>query len=120
MVVIYQNFGDPFVVILALPATFCGILVMLYATGTTLNVPSLMGAITAAALRHRRPCRRRSELLAMVNPQISHRGSHRLQVGHVDVEIHPIDRLVLKHHMITQYVLRLSTDPRTQSTEIDR
>src|ERR1700722_20226415 len=30
MVVNYQNFGDPFVVILALPATFCGILVMLY------------------------------------------------------------------------------------------
>jgi multidrug efflux pump subunit AcrB len=45
MVVNYQNFGDPFVVILALPATFCGILVMLYITGTTLNVPSLMGAI---------------------------------------------------------------------------
>jgi multidrug efflux pump subunit AcrB len=29
MVVNYQNFGDPFVVILALPATFCGILTML-------------------------------------------------------------------------------------------
>ena len=47
MVVNYQNFGDPFVVILALPATFCGILTMLYITGTTLNVPSLMGAIMA-------------------------------------------------------------------------
>jgi multidrug efflux pump subunit AcrB len=50
MVVNYQNFGDPFVVILALPATFCGILVMLYATGTTLNVPSLMGAIMAVGV----------------------------------------------------------------------
>ena len=29
MVVNYQNFGDPFVVILALPATFCGIVTML-------------------------------------------------------------------------------------------
>ena len=47
MVVNYQNFGDPFVVILALPATFCGILTMLFITGTTLNVPSLMGAIMA-------------------------------------------------------------------------
>ncbi len=47
MVVNYQNFSDPFVVILALPATFCGIVAMLYITGTTLNVPSLMGAIMA-------------------------------------------------------------------------
>jgi multidrug efflux pump subunit AcrB len=50
MVVNYQNFGDPFVVILALPATFCGILVMLYVTGTSLNVPSLMGAIMAVGV----------------------------------------------------------------------
>src|ERR1700730_15196216 len=47
MVVNYQNFGDPFVVILALPATLCGIATMLFITGTTLSVPSLMGAITA-------------------------------------------------------------------------
>jgi multidrug efflux pump subunit AcrB len=47
MVVNYQNFVDPFVVILALPATFCGIVTMLFITGTTLNVPSLMGAIMA-------------------------------------------------------------------------
>src|SRR6476661_3992191 len=50
MVVNYQNFGDPFVVILALPATLCGILVMLFITGTTLNVPSLMGAIMAVGV----------------------------------------------------------------------
>ena len=47
MVVNYQNFGDPLVVVLALPATFCGIVTMLYITGTTLSVPSLMGAIMA-------------------------------------------------------------------------
>ena len=47
MVVNYQNWGDPFVVILALPATFCGIVTMLYVTGTTVSVPSLMGAIMA-------------------------------------------------------------------------
>jgi multidrug efflux pump subunit AcrB len=50
MVVNYQNFGDPFVVILALPATLCGILTMLFITGTTLNVPSLMGAIMATGV----------------------------------------------------------------------
>jgi multidrug efflux pump subunit AcrB len=50
MVVNYQNFGDPLVVILALPATFCGILTMLFVTGTTLNVPSLMGAIMAVGV----------------------------------------------------------------------
>jgi multidrug efflux pump subunit AcrB len=50
MVVNYQNFGDPFVVILALPATLCGIATMLFITGTTLNVPSLMGAIMAVGV----------------------------------------------------------------------
>jgi hypothetical protein len=70
--------------------------------------------------RHR--CRRRKPL-AMVNPQIPHRGAHRLQVGHINVEIHAVDRLVLKHYMITQHIshgscyphrgLRSSTGPRT-------
>jgi multidrug efflux pump subunit AcrB len=50
MVVNYQNFGDPFVVILALPATFCGIVTMLYITDTTLSVPSLMGTIMAVGV----------------------------------------------------------------------
>ena len=50
MVVNYQNFGDPLVVILALPATLSGIVTMLFITGTTLNVPSLMGAIMAVGV----------------------------------------------------------------------
>ncbi|MCK1277397.1 efflux RND transporter permease subunit [Bradyrhizobium sp. 61] len=50
MVVNYQTFGDPFVVILALPTTLCGIVTMLFITGTTLNVPSLMGAIMAVGV----------------------------------------------------------------------
>jgi multidrug efflux pump subunit AcrB len=50
MVVNYQNFGDPFVVILALPMTICGIVTMLYLTDTTLSVPSLMGAIMAVGV----------------------------------------------------------------------
>jgi len=50
MVVNYQNFGDPLVVLLALPATLVGIVTMLFATGTTLSVPSLMGAIMAVGV----------------------------------------------------------------------
>jgi multidrug efflux pump subunit AcrB len=50
MVLNYQNFGDPFVVILALPATLCGIVTMLFITSTTLSVPSLMGAIMAVGV----------------------------------------------------------------------
>src|SRR5260221_6542807 len=45
MVVNYQSFIDPLAVILALPGTGSGILLMLFVTGTTLSVPSLMGAI---------------------------------------------------------------------------
>jgi multidrug efflux pump subunit AcrB len=47
MVVNFQDFLDPLVVILALPGAACGIIVMLFVTGTTLSVPSLMGAIMA-------------------------------------------------------------------------
>jgi multidrug efflux pump subunit AcrB len=50
MVVNYQNFADPFVVILALPTTMCGIVTMLFLTSTTLSVPSLMGAIMAVGV----------------------------------------------------------------------
>jgi multidrug efflux pump subunit AcrB len=50
MLVNYQNLGEPFVVILAIPATLCGIVTMLFITGTTLSVPSLMGAIMAVGV----------------------------------------------------------------------
>src|SRR5262249_23002124 len=50
MVVNYQTWGDPFVVILALPATSGGIITMLYLTDPTLSVPSLMGAIMAVGV----------------------------------------------------------------------
>jgi multidrug efflux pump subunit AcrB len=45
MVVNYQSFVDPLAVILALPGAGSGIILMLFVTGTTLSVPSLMGAI---------------------------------------------------------------------------
>jgi multidrug efflux pump subunit AcrB len=50
MVVNYQDFGTPAVVILALPMTMSGIVTILFITGTTLNVPSLMGAIMAVGV----------------------------------------------------------------------
>ena len=50
MVVNYQSFRDPFAVILALPGAASGILLMLFVTGTTLSVPSLMGAIMSVGV----------------------------------------------------------------------
>ncbi|HYZ84108.1 MAG TPA: efflux RND transporter permease subunit [Bryobacteraceae bacterium] len=45
MVVNFQSWLDPFIILTALPGAFCGIIWMLYATQTTLSVPALMGAI---------------------------------------------------------------------------
>ena len=50
MVVNYQSFLDPFAVILALPGAASGIVLMLFVTGTTLSVPSLMGAIMSVGV----------------------------------------------------------------------
>jgi len=50
MVINYQSFVDPLAVILALPGAGAGILLMLFVTGTTLSVPSLMGAIMAVGV----------------------------------------------------------------------
>jgi multidrug efflux pump subunit AcrB len=50
MVVNYQSFIDPLAVILALPGAGSGILLMLFVTGTTLSVPSLMGAIMSVGV----------------------------------------------------------------------
>ncbi|HEV8423513.1 MAG TPA: efflux RND transporter permease subunit, partial [Chthoniobacterales bacterium] len=47
MAVNFQSWTDPFIIIMALPGALCGIIWMLFITGTTLNVPSLMGAIMA-------------------------------------------------------------------------
>src|SRR5438552_7183743 len=47
MAVNFQSWTDPFVIIMALPGALCGIIWMLFVTGTTLSVPSLMGAIMA-------------------------------------------------------------------------
>jgi multidrug efflux pump subunit AcrB len=45
IVVNFQSWLDPFIIITALPAALAGIIVFLFATHTTLSVPALMGAI---------------------------------------------------------------------------
>jgi multidrug efflux pump subunit AcrB len=45
VVINFQSWSDPFVIITALPAALAGIIWMLFATHTTLSVPALTGAI---------------------------------------------------------------------------
>jgi CzcA family heavy metal efflux pump len=45
IVVNFQSWTDPFIIITALPAALAGIVWTLFATGTTLSVPALTGAI---------------------------------------------------------------------------
>jgi multidrug efflux pump subunit AcrB len=45
MVVNFQSWLDPFIIITALPAALAGIVVILFFTHTTLSVPALMGAL---------------------------------------------------------------------------
>jgi multidrug efflux pump subunit AcrB len=45
MVVNFQSWIDPLIILMALPGALSGVLWMLFITQTTLNVPSLMGAI---------------------------------------------------------------------------
>jgi multidrug efflux pump subunit AcrB len=45
IVVNFQSWLDPFVIITALPAALAGIVLFLFITHTTLSVPALMGAI---------------------------------------------------------------------------
>jgi CzcA family heavy metal efflux pump len=45
MVVNFQSWTDPFIILMALPGALAGILLMLFFTRTTISVPALMGAI---------------------------------------------------------------------------
>jgi multidrug efflux pump subunit AcrB len=45
MVINFQSWLDPLIILMALPGALAGILWMLLATGTTISVPALMGAI---------------------------------------------------------------------------
>ncbi len=50
MVINYQSWGDPFVVLCALPLAFCGIIMSLFITQTTFSIPSLFGAIMSVGV----------------------------------------------------------------------
>jgi multidrug efflux pump subunit AcrB len=50
MVVNFQSWLDPFIIITALPAALAGIVWMLFATHTTVSVPALTGAIMAMGI----------------------------------------------------------------------
>ncbi len=50
MVVNFQSWTDPFIIITALPGALCGIVWILFLTGTTFSVPSLMGTIMSVGV----------------------------------------------------------------------
>jgi multidrug efflux pump subunit AcrB len=50
LVVLFQSWVDPFIIMLALPGAVIGIIWMLIATNTTINVESLMGAIMSVGI----------------------------------------------------------------------
>jgi len=50
LVVNFQSWLDPFIIIMALPGALCGIIWALFLTQTTLSVPSLMGAIMSVGV----------------------------------------------------------------------
>src|SRR5262249_27413569 len=114
-------------VLLELPQVLLGDIVLALALPKGNEIKTFAGDelfnVVNECLRHRCDGRCGGKALAPVNPQVSHHAACRLQGRHVDVEIHPVDRLVLKHHMITYYVrhgswyrhcgLRSSTGPRT-------
>jgi multidrug efflux pump subunit AcrB len=50
MVVLFQSWLDPFIIMMAIPGALIGILWMLVLTSTTINVESLMGAIMAVGI----------------------------------------------------------------------
>ncbi|MEO8207053.1 MAG: efflux RND transporter permease subunit, partial [Chthoniobacterales bacterium] len=45
IVVNFQSWSDPFIIIMALPGALAGIVWILFLTGTTISVPALMGAV---------------------------------------------------------------------------
>ena len=50
MVILFQSWIDPFIIMIAVPGALIGVLWMLALTGTSINVESLMGAIMAVGI----------------------------------------------------------------------
>ena len=53
LVINFQSWLDPFIIVTALPAALAGIVWMLFISGTTLSVPALTGAIMCMGGSHR-------------------------------------------------------------------
>ena len=69
MVVNFQSWLDPFIILMALPGALSGILLMLFLTQTTVSVPSLMGAIMSIGV-----ATANSILLVNFANELRHRG----------------------------------------------
>ena len=50
MVINFQSWLDPFIITMAIPGAFAGIVWMLFLTGTTFNIPALMGSIMSVGI----------------------------------------------------------------------
>ena len=50
MVMNFQSWKHPFIILMALPGAGVGLILALFATGTTFSIPSLMGAITSVGV----------------------------------------------------------------------
>jgi multidrug efflux pump subunit AcrB len=50
LVILFQSWIDPFIIMMAVPGALIGIIWMLAASGTTINVMSLMGAIMTVGI----------------------------------------------------------------------
>ncbi len=50
LVILFQSWVDPFIIMMAVPGALMGIIWMLALSGTTINVESLMGSIMAVGI----------------------------------------------------------------------
>jgi multidrug efflux pump subunit AcrB len=71
IVVNFQSWLDPFIIVTALPAALAGIVVFLFVTFTTLSVPALMGAIMAMGVATANSIL----VIAFAREQLAHHGS---------------------------------------------
>jgi multidrug efflux pump subunit AcrB len=83
MVVLFQSWLDPLIIMVAIPGAFSGILWMLALTHTTLNVESFMGTIMSVGIAVANSIL----LVSFANDhRIEHREDHR-----IDAKVSPLD-----------------------------
>jgi len=76
MVVNFQSWMDPLIIITALPGALCGVVWILFATATTFSVPSLMGTIMCLGV-----ATANSILVVTFANQLLHRGATPLEAA---------------------------------------